>query len=100
MRGCGRRCAGERRRTRVKLAAVPFEFVPMPSLPRMPQRAAIFVLLLLTPALALAATPAAVDLTAHWAGYAAMAIFALAYVFVIAEEFTGLRKSQPVMLAA
>lgn len=72
----------------------------MPSLPRMPQRAAIIVLLLLTPALALAATPGAVDLTAHWAGYAAMAIFALAYVFVVAEEFTGLRKSQPVMLAA
>ncbi len=72
----------------------------MPSLPHMPQRAAIIVLLLLTPALALAATPGAVDLTAHWAGYAAMAIFALAYVFVVAEEFTGLRKSQPVMLAA
>jgi len=41
-----------------------------------------------------------IDLTSHWAGYSAIAIFALAYVFVIAEEFTHLRKSQPVMLAA
>jgi len=48
----------------------------------------------------LAATPGVIDLTAHWAGYSAIAIFALAYVFVIAEEFTHLRKSQPVMLAA
>jgi Na+/H+ antiporter NhaD/arsenite permease-like protein len=44
--------------------------------------------------------PAAIDLTTHWAGYSAIVIFALAYVFVIAEEFTHLRKSQPVMLAA
>lgn len=55
----------------------------------------------LAPACALAATPTnAPDLTAHWAGYATIAIFALAYLFVVAEEFTGLRKSQPVMLAA
>lgn len=40
------------------------------------------------------------DLTSHWAGYAAIGIFVLAYLFVVAEEFTGLRKSQPVMLAA
>ncbi len=49
---------------------------------------------------AAAAETAGVDLTTHWAGYSAIAIFALAYVFVIAEEFTHLRKSQPVMLAA
>lgn len=57
---------------------------------------------LLLPGWALAATPvlSTPDLTAHWAGYAAIGLFALAYVFVIAEEFTGLRKSQPVMLAA
>ena len=72
----------------------------MPSIPRMPLRAAMLALLWLCPALALAATPGVVDLTAHWAGYAALGLFALAYVFVIAEEFTGLRKSQPVMLAA
>jgi Na+/H+ antiporter NhaD/arsenite permease-like protein len=40
------------------------------------------------------------DLTGHWAGLSALVLFALAYVLVIAEEFTGLRKSQPVMLAA
>src|SRR5690606_4232749 len=49
---------------------------------------------------AAAAETAGLDLTAHWAGYSALVIFALAYVFVIAEEFTHLRKSQPVMLAA
>lgn len=40
------------------------------------------------------------DLTSHWAGFAAIAIFVLAYVLVIAEEFTHLRKSKPVILAA
>ena len=40
------------------------------------------------------------DLTTHWSGYAALALFGLAYLLVVAEEFTGLRKSQPVMLAA
>lgn len=40
------------------------------------------------------------DLSAHWAGYAAIAMFALAYVMVVVEEFTHLRKSQPVILAA
>lgn len=53
----------------------------------------------LLPGLAFAATAGA-DLTRHWGGYAAIAIFGLAYVLVVAEEFTGLRKSQPVMLAA
>jgi len=40
------------------------------------------------------------DLTAHWVGIAAIAVFALSYAFVIAEEFTHLRKSVPVMLGA
>jgi len=40
------------------------------------------------------------DLTNHLVGYAAIAIFVLAYVFVMAEEFTQLRKSKPVVLAA
>jgi len=30
------------------------------------------------------------DLTAHWVGIAAIAVFALSYAFVIAEEFTHL----------
>ena len=51
------------------------------------------------PALALA-SDASLDLTTHWAGYAAIAIFVGSYVLVVAEEFTHLRKSQPVMLAA
>lgn len=40
------------------------------------------------------------DLTGHWVGYAALAIFLLAYVLVIAEEKIHLRKSKPVLLAA
>jgi Na+/H+ antiporter NhaD/arsenite permease-like protein len=60
---------------------------------------------LLPVVLAIAPLPAwaagtAVDLTTHWVGYAALAIFALAYVMVVLEEFTRLRKSQPVILAA
>lgn len=55
--------------------------------------------LLATPAVAFAAGAGA-NLTAHWAGFAAIAIFVLAYLMVVAEEFTHLRKSQPVMLAA
>ena len=52
------------------------------------------------PAAASPTAPAAIDLTTHWAGYSAVVLFVLAYMFVIAEEFTQLRKSQPVMLAA
>lgn len=52
------------------------------------------------PATASPSVPAAIDLTTHWAGYSAVLLFVLAYIFVIAEEFTKLRKSQPVMLAA
>ena len=40
------------------------------------------------------------DLTDHWVGIASLAIFATAYALVIAEEYTHLRKSKPVMLAA
>ncbi|HJW26526.1 MAG TPA: sodium:proton antiporter NhaD [Rhodocyclaceae bacterium] len=40
------------------------------------------------------------DLTAHWAGFTAIGLFVIAYLFVMAEEFTHLRKSKPVMLAA
>lgn len=39
-------------------------------------------------------------LTSHWAGYVAIAIFVGGYALVVAEEFTHLRKSQPVILAA
>lgn len=40
------------------------------------------------------------DLTAHWVGFAAIGVFVLSYAFVIAEEFTHLRKSVPVILGA
>jgi len=40
------------------------------------------------------------DLTTHTVGYLALAIFAFAYLLVTAEEFTHLRKSKPVIIAA
>lgn len=40
------------------------------------------------------------DLTSHWVGYTAIGIFVVSYVLVMAEEFTHLRKSKPVILAA
>ncbi|MCF8055138.1 MAG: sodium:proton antiporter NhaD [Desulfocapsa sp.] len=43
---------------------------------------------------------AAVSLTATGFGYASLALFVLAYVLVIFEEKTHLRKSKPVMMAA
>lgn len=39
-------------------------------------------------------------LTDSWVGYTAILIFVVAYSLVIAEEFTHLRKSKPVILAA
>src|SRR5687767_15219978 len=40
------------------------------------------------------------DLTESWFGYLALAIFLIAYVLVIFEETTQLRKSKPVLMAA
>lgn len=40
------------------------------------------------------------DLTTHWVGVAAIVLFVVAYALVVTEEFTHLRKSKPVMLAA
>ena len=40
------------------------------------------------------------DMTGSAVGYFALGIFVLAYALVMAEEFTHLRKSKPVMLAA
>lgn len=45
-------------------------------------------------------THAGLDLTGSWYGFAALAIFAIAYVLVILEEATEMRKSKPVLLAA
>ena len=67
-------------------------------------------LFLLTPLLLLATLPGTavasasggetLDLTGHWVGFAGLAIFVFAYALVMAEEFTHLRKSKPVILAA
>lgn len=40
------------------------------------------------------------DLTTHWAGYLSLAVFLLAYILVVFEETTEMRKSKPVMVAA
>lgn len=40
------------------------------------------------------------DLTGSWVGYAALLIFVVAYSFVMVEEYTHMRKSKPVLLAA
>jgi len=60
------------------------------------------LLLLFLPFAALASEDVAsrLDLTTHPVGYAALVIFVLAYLLVMAEEFTHLRKSKPVILAA
>ncbi len=56
---------------------------------------------LLAPGLAAATeSPHHLDLTHHWVGYSSLLLFLIAYLFVMAEEFTHLRKSKPVILAA
>jgi NhaD family Na+/H+ antiporter len=61
------------------------------------------IALLILPFTAWAATEAShnfIELTDHAVGYAAIVVFILAYALVMAEEFTHLRKSKPVILAA
>ncbi|MET0050482.1 MAG: sodium:proton antiporter NhaD, partial [Candidatus Thiodiazotropha sp.] len=58
------------------------------------------MLFLPTLAVASGGTGDRLDLTNHWVGFTSIAIFALAYLLVMAEEFTHLRKSKPVILAA
>ncbi len=53
-----------------------------------------------SPAWAAAPAGTLIDLTSQGIGYAALFIFAVAYAVVMAEEFTHLRKSKPVILAA
>lgn len=65
--------------------------------------AGIFMLSLLTPALALAAsetTHEPMDLTNSGIGFTAIAFFVFAYLLVMGEEFIHLRKSKPVIIAA
>ena len=59
------------------------------------------ILLGLFPSLSFAvSTSPSLDLTSHMAGYLALIVFVIAYGFVMVEEFTHLRKSKPVILAA
>lgn len=46
------------------------------------------------------ATAEHLDLTSHWVGYLSIAIFIVSYLLVMAEEYTHLRKSKPVILGA
>ncbi len=59
------------------------------------------LLSLLLPGMAGASEAAeTLDLTQHWVGITAIVLFVLAYALVMAEEFTHLRKSKPVIMAA
>ncbi len=62
----------------------------------------IATIIALTPDMAMAseAGQKVLDLVSHPAGYAALVVFVIAYIFVMAEEKTNLRKSKPVVLAA
>jgi len=61
----------------------------------------IFSLLGFFPGLSLASAGVQnLNLTTHWAGYLALILFVIAYVFVMIEEFTHFRKSKPVILVA
>ena len=64
-------------------------------------RTILFLTFLFTPLLAHASPDGArLDLTGEWVGITALLLFFVAYLAVMAEEFTHLRKSKPVMLAA
>ncbi len=62
----------------------------------------VTLITVLCPSLTLAgeSTIATLDLTHHPVGMIAIGLFLLAYALVMAEEFTQLRKSKPVILAA
>lgn len=64
--------------------------------------AAALLVMLLCPSLVLATTDsaAALNLTHSSVGITALVIFIIAYLVVMSEEFTHLRKSKPVILAA
>lgn len=61
----------------------------------------LFALSLVFPTIGFSSeAPHGMDLTTHWVGYASLFIFVAAYLLVMTEEFTHLRKSKPVILAA
>jgi NhaD family Na+/H+ antiporter len=62
-----------------------------------------WLILLLTsflPTLSYASETNHLDMTSHWVGITALAVFIFAYLLVMAEEFIHLKKSKPVVLAA
>jgi len=64
-------------------------------------RIVALIVFLFMPMLAQASADGArLDLTGQWVGIASLLLFFIAYLAVMAEEFTHLRKSKPVMLAA
>jgi len=64
-------------------------------------RFTLLLALLFTPFLAHASeTASRLDLTSSWVGVTSVVLFFIAYLAVMAEEFSHLRKSKPVMLAA
>ena len=59
--------------------------------------------LLMFPGLSIAVEPVAdqaLDLTTSWIGLACLVMFVVAYVLVVLEEWSGMRKSIPVLMAA
>jgi NhaD family Na+/H+ antiporter len=65
------------------------------------KRLALPMCLLFMPLMALASeSKEPLDLTNSWVGVISLSLFFVAYLVVMAEEFTHLRKSKPVMLAA
>jgi len=62
--------------------------------------ALLFLGLLPQGLLASESTTRPLDLTGHWVGWLSIGLFLLAYLLVMAEEFTHLRKSKPVIIAA
>lgn len=69
----------------------------------MSQRLILFILLAFSPLIAWADAEQAaqtLNLTKHWVGYLAIAIFSVAYILAMTEEVTELNKSKPMVLAA
>jgi Na+/H+ antiporter NhaD/arsenite permease-like protein len=65
-----------------------------------PRAAWLCAVVLMVPRAAWAASEGLPDLTGQWVGFAALAVFAIAYALVIGEEATHLRKSKPMVIAA
>jgi NhaD family Na+/H+ antiporter len=65
-----------------------------------PIRLALLLLIAAPDAALASAGTAGPQLTDHWVGISSLLLFAFAYLLVMAEEFTHLRKSKPVILIA